>query len=275
MTDRHGKHDLGEDPRYDEAWAFVIENQGAQNRKGTNTAYTTHLRGVAHKVLKNGGTPEEAIGGMLHDVVEDTPVLEGGHSVDVAEVRKLFGPRVAEVVEFCTDAAPDPGESKAPWRRRKEEHFKHLVEADSGTLRVVAADKTDNISGQLADFKACGDDPAALAESLSRFKGGFAGTLWYYRGMRAAMGDKLAGSELYDELTARIADLARLWSPTADELERRDRVRLTLDRLDPGNVGPIRVADGHYVIDADELVRRSDDPTIRTPRRPRELSMFW
>jgi len=260
MNGRHGAHGLGEDSRFDEAWGFVIEHQGDQNRKGTDIAYTTHLRGVAQRVLDDGGTSEEAIGGMLHDVVEDTPVNKGGHSVEVDEVRAKFGDRVAEVVDFCTDTEPKPGEPKEPWRERKEEHFEKLRSADAGTLRVVAADKTDNLTGQLADFEECGEDAGDLAKSLTRFKGGLAGTLWYYRGMRAAMGNKLEGSRLHGELSDKITRLARLRSPSADELDCRDRLRLVLDAHDPRAVGALRVADGHYAIDAEELARRATVP---------------
>lgn len=261
MPDRHGPHGLKEDdPRLDDAWAFVIEHQGEQVRKGTQIPYTTHLQRAAHRVLDDGGTVEEAAAALLHDVVEDTPVTQGGHSVDLEEVRERFGERVAEVVGYCTDAAPPPGMPKAPWRGRKETHFAHLRGADPGTLRVVAADKTDNLTHQLADLDACADDPAAFAESLARFKGGFAGTLWYYRNMHAAMGDELADSALYREFTELIAEFASRWSPEGEVLARRARVRAVLDDLDPSGVGPGRVAADYYAIDADELARRISIP---------------
>jgi GTP pyrophosphokinase len=258
-ADVHGPHGLGENEVYDRAWRFVVEHQGEQLRKGTNIRYTTHLRGAAKRVHEDGGTPDEVVAAMLHDVIEDTPVVKGGTSIELEDVRRDFGDRVAEIVDFCTDAAPPPGEPKDPWRLRKEAHFEHLRGGDPGTLRVVVADKTDNITSQIDDIRAC-DGDLKIAESLARFKGGFAGTLWYYRNMRAAMGDELAGSTLFDEFTSLIEEFASIRTPSAAELHCRDRVRRVLDRIDPNEVGRAAVAAGYYSIDADELARRTHAP---------------
>jgi (p)ppGpp synthase/HD superfamily hydrolase len=282
MIDRHGEHGLEREELtarevklLDRTWAFAIEHQGDQDRKGTNVPYTTHLKGVARRVLIDGGTAEEAAGALLHDVVEDTP-FGNGHSVEIAEVRDRFGPRVAEVVEFCTDAEPGPNGLKAPWRPRKEAHFAHLLPADAGVLRVVAADKTDNITGQLQDFEACGRDSGALAESLARFKGSFAGTLWYYRGMRTAMEDKLTGSDLYEELTQKINEFAGFRKAKADEASRVVQSRVVLDSLDPCGVGPEAITKGYYAVDARELGRRASVPAAKPSRDiVQELSTQW
>lgn len=260
VDDKHGFHGLGDNQLYDDAWAFVIKHQGDQVRNGTDIPYTTHLRGAARLALDDGGTPEEVVAALLHDVVEDTPVSPGGDSIDFEDMRRTFGDRVAEIVKFCTDAAPPAGEDKKPWRGRKEAHFEHLRAADPGTLRVVVADKTDNITGQIADLEACAGDEKAVAGSLARFKGGFAGTLWYYRGMCAAMGDTLVGSELYGRLTGLIDEFASLRESGAQEADCQARVRAVLDRLDPHDVGLPVVEDGYYSIDAYELARRTNTP---------------
>jgi hypothetical protein len=259
MDDRHGSHRLQADADIDRAWAFAIEHQGEQDRKvgggpDVRVPYTSHLKGVALRVQLDGGTVQEIIGGMLHDIVEDTPV-NGGRSIEVDEVRDAFGDRVARIVETCTDTSHEPGAPKEPWRMRKERHFARISGADPGILRVVAADKADNITGQVESLEACNGDPAARAEALAPFKGGFAGTLWYDRGMHAAMGDTLAGSALYAELTGLIERFAALRAFSAQEIARRDRVLSVLGSSDPSRVGIGRVSDGYYRIDADELAR--------------------
>ncbi|MFV0316196.1 MAG: HD domain-containing protein [Microthrixaceae bacterium] len=260
MSDRHGDHGLGPEPLYQRAWEFVIHYQGAQDRKGSTDPYTVHLRGAAQLVQQDReAAADEVVAAMLHDVVEDTPVGSGPNAT-VETVRERFGDRVAQIVEFCTDADPKPGERKEPWRQRKEAHFDHLTRADPGALRVVAADKTDNITGQIAKLEVAGGDPAAEAGVLGVFKGGFAGTLWYYRGMRAAMGAKLAGSPLYESLGELILRFSRLRAPGDAELAAEQRVRMVLDQNDPRKVGPVQVANGHYSIDAYELARRSHVP---------------
>ena len=66
--------------------------------------------------LHEQDVPEDlAIAALLHDVAEDA----GGEQA-LNEISALFGERVAEIVDHCSDAKPEPGQSKAPWRERKE-----------------------------------------------------------------------------------------------------------------------------------------------------------
>jgi GTP pyrophosphokinase len=90
------------------------------------------------------------------------------------EVRRRFGPRVAKMVDGCTDSDTYP---KPPWRERKETYILHLKSADAETRLVSAADKLNNVRSILSDYREVG-------ESIwSRFSGGREGTLWYYRAL--------------------------------------------------------------------------------------------
>jgi (p)ppGpp synthase/HD superfamily hydrolase len=44
---------------------------GRQVRKGSGIPYLYHLLGVASLVLAHGGSEDQAIAGLLHDVLED------------------------------------------------------------------------------------------------------------------------------------------------------------------------------------------------------------
>ena len=90
------------------------------------------------------------------------------------EVRRGFGPRVAKVVEGCTDSDTYP---KPPWRERKETYIHHLKRADADTRLVSAADKLNNVRSILSDYRQVGESIWA------RFNGGREGTLWYYRAL--------------------------------------------------------------------------------------------
>lgn len=126
--------------------------------------------GVASLVLEAGGDEDLAIAAFLHDVVEDC----GGHPM-LNRVRRLFGKRVAEIVDGCTDAYTVP---KPPWRERKESYIRRLQKETAGTRLVSAADKLNNVRSILSDYR-------ALGESVwSRFNGGRDGTIWYYRTLR-------------------------------------------------------------------------------------------
>jgi (p)ppGpp synthase/HD superfamily hydrolase len=157
-------------PRFLRAFLFATEKHKGQARKASTIPYIAHLMGVASLVLEAGGDEDLAIAALLHDIVEDC-----GGAAMMKEVRRRFGPRVAKVVDGCTDADTHP---KPPWRERKVNYIRHLKNADADTRLVSAADKLNNVRSILSDYRAIG-------ESIwSRFNGGREGTLWYYRTLR-------------------------------------------------------------------------------------------
>lgn len=174
-------------PRFDQAFLFASELHRSQLRKGTSIPYISHLLSVTALVLEDGGSEDEAIAALLHDAVED----QGGQAT-LAEIRQRFGEQIAGwVMELSdTDAIPKP-----PWQARKEEYLEHLAQAGPEVLRISLADKLHNARSILDDVRQEG------SQSLERFKGGKAGTLWYYRRL----------VEIFQ---------ARLASPRAAELER-------------------------------------------------------
>jgi GTP pyrophosphokinase len=156
--------------RFLRAFEFAAKKHSSQLRKASTIPYIAHLLGVASLVLEAGGDEDLAIAALLHDVVEDC-----GGAPMLKEVHRRFGPRVAKVVDGCTDADTHP---KPPWRERKEKYIRHLRTADADTRLVSAADKLNNIRSILSDYRAVGESV------WSRFNGGRDGTLWYYRTLR-------------------------------------------------------------------------------------------
>ena len=84
--------------RFAQAVEFATKLHDGQVRKGTSIPYISHPIAVASLVMEHGGTEDEAIAALLHDVVEDC----GGQPV-LNEVRKLFGNNVATIVDGCTE----------------------------------------------------------------------------------------------------------------------------------------------------------------------------
>ena len=110
---------------------------------------------------------DEVIAALMHDAPED----QGGKET-LEEVRKLFGDRVASIVDGCTDTYQNP---KPPWRKRKEEYIESLETATQEVLRVSLADKLHNSRSLIKNLKQNGDGV------WENFKGGKDGTLWYYQ----------------------------------------------------------------------------------------------
>jgi (p)ppGpp synthase/HD superfamily hydrolase len=175
--------------RFSTALLVAAELHASQKRKKDERAipYVSHVLAVAALVLEDGGSEDEAIAGLLHDVLEDQGIAPD-------RVASEFGPEVARIVVACSDAFAGPGEQKAPWLTRKVEHLAHLERADHSVLRVTAADKLHNCLDVLADVEC--DGP----ETLERFNGKTAGTLWYYGAMAGLLARRLPGSSLSGRL---------------------------------------------------------------------------
>jgi len=153
--------------RFIDALAWAADLHRTQSRKASETPYVAHLLAVAALVLEYGGDEDEAIAALLHDAIED----QGGAPTR-QKIAERFGPRVSQLVEGATETDAQP---KPPWRERKEKHLAHLASADRSVQLIVAADKLHNACSLLADHERLGE------AVWSHFRGGKAGTLWYYR----------------------------------------------------------------------------------------------
>jgi (p)ppGpp synthase/HD superfamily hydrolase len=156
-------------PRLQRAFRYAAEKHDGQTRKQTAVPYLSHLMAVASLVLEAGGDEDTAIAALLHDVVEDC-----GGRPRLREIRKQFGPRVAKIVEGCTDSF---GEPKAEWVERKKGYLREVKHADVETRLVSASDKLHNVRTILADYRRQGET------IWIRFSGKKEGTLWYYRAL--------------------------------------------------------------------------------------------
>ena len=201
-------------PRYPMALAYAAVMHSDQKRKDNlGTPYIVHPMAVSalvwHYGLAVAGFEQEieelALGALLHDVAEDA-----GGQARIAEIRGMFGSRVAELVIAATDSMASDPTQKAEWRPRKEAHIARVSEmssvgsdgymVDPGACLVIACDKLHNLTGTAAAVSATGDS------YLSRFAGGVDGTRWYYRTMFEALRPGLPDTLIHDYA----AQLARL-----------------------------------------------------------------
>jgi (p)ppGpp synthase/HD superfamily hydrolase len=142
--------------RFDAALHFATRHHSLQLRKGTPVPYAAHLLAVASLVLEMHGDEDEAIGGLLHDVVED-----GGGRAALAEIEAAFGPAVAEIVRANSDTL-DPKDGDQPsggagWYARKRAYIDAFPTKSPAALRVSLADKVHNSRSILLDYRTLGD----------------------------------------------------------------------------------------------------------------------
>jgi GTP pyrophosphokinase len=200
--------------RFDEALHYATRHHARQLRKGTPVPYAAHLLAAASLVLEMHGDEDEAIGALLHDVVED-----GGGEVALAEIKDRFGEVVAQIVLDNSDTVDDGDDDKPPWWERKRDYVGSFPHKSPAALRVSLADKLHNARSILIDYRTFGD------ELWARFKQGQGiATRIYYRELAAAfererprMGD--AAGPYVDELRRTVDAITAL----AEELQGPDQ----------------------------------------------------
>jgi (p)ppGpp synthase/HD superfamily hydrolase len=184
--------------RFLAAVALANEVHGRARRLGTEMPYMAHLLVVTGLVLEDGGDEDQAIAAMLHDAVED-----GGGRAMLERIEQEFGPRVAALVEACSDSL-DP-EDRRLWRARKEHYLERLVTVtDDAVLRVSLADKVHNARSIVRDYRAEGH------LVWDRFTNKTADDqLWYYGRLLAFFQGRRRGP-LVDDLRHALGELAEL-----------------------------------------------------------------
>ena len=184
--------------RFLEAIALASDIHGAQRRAGTQIPYLAHLLVVTGLVLEDGGDETEAIAAMLHDAAED-----GGGRPTLDRIRRDFGPRVAEIVEGCSDTL-DPAD-RTPWIERKERHLAELALIDDDAiLRVTLADKVHNARSIVRDYR---EEGHVLWERFGQRSA--QDQLRYYGGILELFTERREGP-LVEDLRRAVAELVEL-----------------------------------------------------------------
>jgi (p)ppGpp synthase/HD superfamily hydrolase len=181
-------------PRYADAVRFAADAHFGQVRKGTAIPYIIHPLTVSALVVEFGGDEDQAIAGLLHDVVEDC-------EVSPLTLSDRFGARVAAIVEGCTDGVPDQLGVKAPWRERKERYLAHLEQEPQDTLLVSACDKLHNARCIVSDTRLIGQ------EVFDRFTASREQVIWYYCRLAGVFERRLRHPDLLRTLTYEIANM--------------------------------------------------------------------
>lgn len=171
---------------------FATAAHSGQFRKGTTIPYVVHPLSVAKRLSRVGIHEDVVVAGILHDVVEDTDTT-------FADIERDFGARVAELVAGVSDK--DKSES---WESRKSDALAKVKDTeDLDLLTLKCADKLDNLSDILADYRQHGE------ELWQRFKRGKKAQAWYYQSIAQVMNERLAG-EPGEPLAKELAETCKL-----------------------------------------------------------------
>lgn len=160
-----------------------------QFRKGTNIPYISHPFAVGMMLQKENYAEEVVIGGILHDVIEDT-------AVTLEEISLLFGERVSTLVSGCTEK-----NKKWSWEERKRDAIQKVKTADKETCFIICADKLHNLLSIQEDLKKNG------AEVWSRFNRGREKQKWYYESVMENLEEQIGEENIFKQLKTVINDV--------------------------------------------------------------------
>lgn len=152
----------------EEACRFATKEHGTQTRKNSKEPYVEHPKRVA-AILKEAGFRDEVIAaGLLHDVVEDTPVT-------IEEIKEKFGEDVAAIVAYHTE------DKSLSWEERKKHTISVVKSAPLEVKALIVADKLDNLESLSKQYEEMGN------EVWRAFKRGREQQEWYNRSVAEAI----------------------------------------------------------------------------------------
>jgi hypothetical protein len=201
--------------RFLAAVALAQQVHGHVRRNGTEIPYLAHLLVVTGLVIEDGGDEDQAIAAMLHDAVED-----GGGRAMLERITQSFGPRVATIVEACSDNVDlDPSGTRIERKRRYLAHLPAVRE--ESILRVALADKVHNARSIVRDYR---EEGHVLWERFTQKTA--REQLWYYGGLLAFFQARRPGP-LTEDLSRAVAELT--WLVARDHAQHSSRLWLWVD----------------------------------------------
>ena len=124
---------------------FATDAHKGQYRKGSDVPYIVHPLEVLHLLRDMNADENLQIAGVLHDVVEDTPVT-------IEQVEEIFGKEIARLVASHTE---EEGKS---WREQKRATIEIVRNADKPVQMLIMADKISNLKSMLYDYLEKGEE---------------------------------------------------------------------------------------------------------------------
>ena len=116
------------------AYDLALSAHGDQKRL-SGTPYISHPVAVACILVELGMDTESVCAGLLHDVVEDT-------KVDLDQLRKMFGPEIAGLVDGVTKMGRIPYTSR---EQQQAENIRKMLIAMSEDIRVIIIKLADRL----------------------------------------------------------------------------------------------------------------------------------
>ena len=137
-------------PLLDRAIDFAVMKHTGQFRKGTGLPYITHAVEAMEIVSRMTEDEEIRAAAVLHDTLEDTETTK-------EELVRLFGWRVAKLVEAESEDKREDRPAEETWWIRKKETIRHMAHASTEIRMLALGDKLSNIRAMHRDYQVLGE----------------------------------------------------------------------------------------------------------------------
>lgn len=178
----------------DKAIEFAVKAHANSERRGKGFPYVIHPLEAMSIVASMTPDQELLAAAALHDTVEDT-------GVTVADLRREFGDRVANLVEAESDVFVEGLSEEASWHDRKKAAIDRLAAAPYEAKMVAMGDKLSNMRAIWRDYQEKGDELWKIFHAKDK-----ADHEWHYRGLAASLSE-LSGTFAYQEFQSLIDDV--------------------------------------------------------------------
>ena len=157
--------------KYKKAIDFSYNFYQSKFRKGLKIPYFTYLSSVSNLIIENSGNTDEAIAGLLHDLLEFD---DNKKKINV--IKSRFGIKVLNIVKQCSNASFN-NLNKEDWLLNKKKFLETMNKKSQSTLLVSICDKLHSLSCIINDYNKIGKK---LWKNYDHSKDD---NLWYYKNL--------------------------------------------------------------------------------------------
>ena len=157
--------------KYKKAIDFSYNFYQSKFRKGLKIPYFTYLSSVSNLIIENSGNTDEAIAGLLHDLLEFD---DNKKKTNV--IKSRFGIKVLNIIKQCSNANYN-NLNKEDWLLNKKKFLETMNKKSQSTLLVSICDKLHSLSCIINDYNKIGKK---LWKNYDHSKDD---NLWYYKNL--------------------------------------------------------------------------------------------
>lgn len=157
--------------KYKKAIDFSYNFYQSKYRKGLKIPYFTYLSSVSNLIIENNGNTDEAIAGLLHDLLEFD-----FNKKKTNVVKSRFGIKVLNIIKQCSNSTHISADGE-DWISSKKKFLETMSKKSQSTLLVSICDKLHSLNCIINDYNKIGK------KLWTNYDHSREDSLWYYKNL--------------------------------------------------------------------------------------------